>query len=827
MIMKFLKLLIMNIKRMLTSQKIPFIVLMLGITVTSCALSIYYARSNSMLNLKDSAVTSGRVIDFDAAGLTEKESMYAIRDFFEREGFPEIAFYSVMSETDIDYDVIGIYAKEVYFVGSFCNSGFSRADDGKMQAIVPSVMMNGTGIFADERYGHKFEIKDEYMTENYEGYLYNSKRMPASMYLRTGLDKEYVEGENMINGVAIEERSVPGVFISFGDFVDCGYTPSVLRLRLSNPLSPEQKELLINGLTAAVFEKTGEYILPSDRSMKEAQGILDLSYSSDFFIYVTIVVLSLVSVMFVFAYVLRQNRFVYKSLQMMGATALKLVLLTICELAVYTVPAFTIGWLFSKIIIENTYLKHTVSYIGAAQFLLLFAVILFIACIIAVIVLYGILKRDPDGEQGDFPLASAVKKLKLKKTYLAMKSYTGTFFSELIIIIQVAFVAFVMSYSVTYLWHRGDAMRTVNRIVHDKNAVVCFRDGDYISLSSVPEYSPEVKRWTQTVENLDGVEACGYMLLAKSFGFTDENGKTAQSGFLINLSPGLINNTSLPLYKGRWFTEKESRGVDPYTDDIPVILSYSQYKKYSLTPGMTVKGLSECGNSLNEVTFKIIGVLPDDSVMYDLQTFPLGVDSIIHSPDSNNALDFDGAYTPLYIHEGERIVSGTESVSNYILFADSKDRLAEWQNQCTGTARMELAENLAKENDEFFRQSSSDYVIHAFVSLALLLVGVAGYNLLALERNKRTLGIYFISGMPWGRAVGISLGANAAIFIIGGVIGALWGVRNTMGSLTISSATKILSFCTVMAIIFVFLFITSSLYFAKLKKQQPIRIIRD
>lgn len=70
-----------------------------------------------------------------------------------------------------------------------------------------------------------------------------------------------------------------------------------------------------------------------------------------------------------------------------------------------------------------------------------------------------------------------------------------------------------------------------------------------------------------------------------------------------------------------------------------------------------------------------------------------------------------------------------------------------------------------------YADATPEYAVHTILAVLLLFVGVGGYNTLMLERQKRTLGVYFSCGMPWKRAAFVLLTGNALLFLIGGAGG--------------------------------------------------------
>ena len=108
----------------------------------------------------------------------------------------------------------------------------------------------------------------------------------------------------------------------------------------------------------------------------------------------------------------------------------------------------------------------------------------------------------------------------------------------------------------------------------------------------------------------------------------------------------------------------------------------------------------------------------------------------------------------------------------------------------------------------------------------LLFVGVGGYNTLMLERQKRTLGVYFSCGMPWKRAAFVLLTGNALLFLIGGAGGALWGMYSANSIRPMMEDSKLYSVLTGLALVVVLLLVSSAFTIWKMRKLSPVALMK-
>ena len=135
-------------------------------------------------------------------------------------------------------------------------------------------------------------------------------------------------------------------------------------------------------------------------------------------------------------------------------------------------------------------------------------------------------------------------------------------------------------------------------------------------------------------------------------------------------------------------------------------------------------------------------------------------------------------------------------------------------------------ETLAQATDEMYADATPEYAVHTILAVLLLFVGVGGYNTLMLERQKRTLGVYFSCGMPWKRAAFVLLAGNALLFLIGGAGGALWGVYSANSLRPMMEDSKLYSILTGVALVAVLLAVSSAFTIWKMRRLSPVALMK-
>ena len=125
-----------------------------------------------------------------------------------------------------------------------------------------------------------------------------------------------------------------------------------------------------------------------------------------------------------------------------------------------------------------------------------------------------------------------------------------------------------------------------------------------------------------------------------------------------------------------------------------------------------------------------------------------------------------------------------------------------------------------------YADATPEYAVHTILAVLLLFVGVGGYNTLMLERQKRTLGVYFSCGMPWKRAAFVLLTGNALLFLIGGAGGALWGMYSANSLRPMMEDSKLYSVLTGLALVVVLLLVSSAFTIWKMRKLSPVALMK-
>ena len=363
------------------------------------------------------------------------------------------------------------------------------------------------------------------------------------------------------------------------------------------------------------------------------------------------------------------------------------------------------------------------------------------------------------------------------------------------------------------------------------------------------ELAEEAQDKINSLEGLNGLGSQNYSGFALNTELQEKYLKTNVMVYhsLRSISSSLIENLNIKLSKGVWLDEWKD-GVDiAETGYIPVVISSNIADELNLKCGdvlennsfefnrekweyIEVEGTRGYWNiDADTETFniKVVGIISNNSRFFSAEVIPPTVTTIFHSV-SEYTVD-DGQYIiycPYLYNNGETIVEEGIYDGNTLLFPDGSKDVEYYREQLEPYGYVYTMEELAYRDDDYYLTGTSEYEIHFYVTVALLIIGVVGYNLLSIERNKKIYGVYFSCGMPLKKALWISMGANGIIFVAGGIIGALWGLISADSTRNMMFDTKVYSLCVSIVFIVLMYLLSSVTMLIQMRKLTPIKLLR-
>ncbi len=847
--MKFLVLLAGNIKKMVKRYTLIWLVLIIGLIVTSTAFNIYYSYSAALGNTLTGAADFARVVDFNASKMNSA-ALVSAGELLNK-GEKEIKFYCVMNVTNEDADIIGVNSSEPLINmsrGNWVASG---------QVVVPSELNGKEYAPGDiiEIGGKEFVVAGVYNPIYYRASLYNSHRLTRAEYAGAGVEEDYSENPEGFYNFTI--RDTPGIFMAYEDYSALGLQSDMLRVRFFAAMGDGQKEDFAKTLGEYVKAVSGGEITADLSSVEKSEAIFTQEFFSKFTICVFIVLLSLVNAVTLFYYILQKNQRENLLLKSLGATNAKIITLSCFELSIYILLGFTGGFFLARAVTNLTDLKEISLHIGLPQYLLLLGVILVISLSVIAVSQRKLLKaiKPKDGRTG---IGGTVK---LKQLYLVIKSYTPTFLRELVILLQVVFVAYSFTFSATYYFQRGANVRETRRYLGNEDIFI-YSPNNYILEECMNVSSNSIDGSTSQVldslldklKGLEGLEKIG-IANKENFSFPkipinepEQFTSYFQSGYVLNSA--LINAYKPKLEEGVWLTEWADGADYNELDYIPMVINEIVAKEYGYQVGDMVEdryigrefryGVDKnwCNYEPLSYTYKIVGIISENSKLYINSAYPVASNTILEKTISEIPKDVQEQsgigptietsiiYVPKIYRDGKEIFADNMYSSWPLLFPDSKSRMEAWNEQVEEYGGIYNLEDVVKGMDYLFDEGTSEYTYHMYITSGLLIIGIAGYNLLSLERNRKTLGIYYSCGMPRGKASVISLLANGAIFLAGGISGSVWGISSAANSRDIMPDTVIYSVVTAVAFVMGLFFVSSIAMLLQMSKQNPVNMLK-
>ncbi len=858
--MRLIKISLKIIKSMFTHKTVIAVLLILGIIVSSCALNVYVSQSVSMSKAISGYSTVEKALEYK--GGTFSKNDYAVLTKYISENADNIAFYCTMNMENEDIDIIGINAAKAPFTpdtGEWVTPG---------NVIVPyqaGYEVGDTYTIGDKSYN----VCGVYSSVGYSGDYYSSKRMTLVDYSAAGvtIEQEFVSynEEDPYGGQDI--RDSYGVFMSFEDFVLDGYYSDTFRIMFDNAISPSAKQEYSAKLMEYYHSLTGMDIIEEAVAMEAAAQVYGFEFISKFIVYIVISIISFINTLSLFAYVLKQNKYESLTYISLGATRGKMLLVTAFETIIYIVPAYTIGFFLAKLLINATDLKENMSYTGFKQYIIILACMLLIALLYVLIYQYILLRNRKKASEPLFSF-NGFAKLGLKNAYLTAKNYSAGILSEIIILLQVVLVAFSFSYVGTFIFQRGANDRLIDRMFGGQQVYYCgynnqFFDSlwgqeeDYMNtLVTVPDGEAAI----ECVENMEGVD--GFSTISTiGFMYNEEiqqyfrkhiTTTTVPDAWINAISPYYIENVqTIKLQEGQWLDEWAD-GVEITTAEyIPIVVSESFLKNtgtkcgdilydFVLSDQYMKKDSTELKpvwdgdtflyydiSSYDTVTFKIVGVLAQDSIAYSTGIYPPVVESTFRTVEQY--IDVHGCsaiYCPILFNDGDLYFGNFPRTGGILIYTDGTKDIEYYREAYSEFGPVWDMKDLAEEFDGYYLDGTSEYSVHLYITVALLFIGVAGYNLLSVERNKKTYGIYYSCGMPWKRSMTITTVANSVIFVLGGIIGTIWGIVGAGATRTMAEDTVILTAAASMGFILLLFIISTISIFAQMSKLTPIALIK-
>ena len=836
-----IRLIFTDIKNMLKRPLIASL-LALGFVVGGFAMLVYFAESTQELKRQNYLFGNENMVEATSTVYMEAE----VRKFWDvvtGNQLPQINYASVVCHTNDDYDIIGLYWEEESAEAAGGGRFINRTMMGQYAAVVQTSIPEWSAVGLGDSVrisGRNLEVVGLLAENDYAPYVYDMRRL--------ALGSEHVAG-TQLEGVDAELRHRPdrAVIIPMDIFAELGLTPSYYHISFTGDITQMRGEI-----ENILME---EVALTQFTDMTQFMEVTRINQLSKALVYAAAVLAGLVNILSLYAFFLRENRKQFVTYQMLGATSARIAALILAELFIYTFAAFCISCAGALPFIKYSGFVQRYMPFRLFDFVLLFA-LLYLCAALASMGLIRSLARRPAaaGKRGrdEKPADGEAPELGNhgKFLYLLSFRYQKNWGRALSIAFLSLATAFALAYAMTYVYDSGRLERYTRKtfpndviaITLNSNIVDSIYTADSVSTLD-HEYIRELERRLESL-NLS-VGRLRWRMLTRSLLDIEMNSESEEFIYLCQVNGAFAAADPVALKKGSWepLTEYD---ISDETAVIPCIIppdkewllpmgSEFEYLVSFAVPGESETGMGDVQAHMRR--FRVVGVM-DDSAYYfsgldnsnenaammpDVYT----VIEALDSPGKHVNMQLPG-FIPDITYQGMRHWQAPVDIPNYYIFPKEGDNVsvADVNTALAGLGgAYSLRHFVEVYMDQYKAAGGNIYFMHAAVASALLILGVGGYSIMLFAANRRMYGIYYVCGMPWSKAAGLTVAGNALDMLLPAAVGAVAGVYAAQGVRSFDNATITLSVLTGLGAVAAVYALTSAIIALSMRKARPKRLM--
>ena len=836
--------------RNMLRRPLVFLLLFVGLVVGGFSLLVYYVSSSQELKVSRQAAGVDNVVEA-AAQTGDVFEIQRFMEFFESGNFPEVEFASAISYEYEDYDVVGLYWHQEGEVAASYKGSFLDASMMGLNKAVASA-----DIFGDREaeLGERIKIKGQPyeivgLVSAYGGYmpeLYDARRLK--------MGTEDVAGVELDRTWQAELKDRPDrvVIIPLDTFEQRGLTSSYYHITFKEELTAAQRR----ELETRMVEKVG---VSGCTDMTQFIQINRINHLSKVLVYFAAIAAGIINIVSLFAFFLKENRRQYVAYRVMGATGGQIAAIVITELALYTLAAFSIGCAGAVPFIEYSGFVGVHMPYGFFDFLFLYLALLgveVLICLGQIRILTGqtMTRLRGGAEERDRPERKAGEDRVggMKFAYLLTFRYNR---KNIVRTVSIAFLtlvtAFSLAYAMTYVFVSGRYTRYGAKAFPDDvlelmyhNNEFYFQQTDWVQQSGKSYLSaPGLRELEERMQELEGVKGLGRATTFHTFFYGE------RMYFANEVNRAFAENAPVLLKKGSWEALAQYDAADE-SAVIPVIVPPYLEKEFPLGTRFSMEyrfvvGQEESGDGTGTYTilsdnhmreFEVAGVI--DEASFSITTSDQMWDEVLFVTDhledlyDDTLVEKEGKWpTPLYmpevLHNGEHDARNMW-LPSYYLFPEreGKANMDAWNEAVTEYGKWESFDDCIAEYVENFQAAGGNiYFMHAAVASALLILGVGGYSIMLFAANRRMYGIYYVCGMPWSKAAGLTVAGNALDMLLPAAVGAVAGVYAARGIRVFDNATIALSVLTGVGAVLALYALTSAIIALSMRKARPKQLM--
>ncbi|MDD4347277.1 MAG: hypothetical protein PHZ11_10465 [Desulfitobacteriaceae bacterium] len=271
-----------------------------------------------------------------------------------------------------------------------------------------------------------------------------------------------------------------------------------------------------------------------------------------------------------------------------------------------------------------------------------------------------------------------------------------------------------------------------------------------------------------SIAGYQDITAVGTVHAGMGLVWDTEQQEYALAGFQV-YDTVLLESLFLPLREGKLRDLLTANGT------VPLIVSSPLSKMYGLGSQMDVTiGHNE---ELYKVKTTVIGVLQNNYCYY---TFPGGnIDSILLSDlvekRISHSRDFFCILPPFGLDD-DNIIQFTAEDPSFICFFEGKgptDFLVDqWNNQAEteGLGKFITFEDMDSRERKQIIIGNRSFISLGLIVALISLIGISGYNILQMLKNRQEIVVYLMHGMDWPHLFFVEMACNAIIVLLPAVV---------------------------------------------------------
>ena len=248
-----------------------------------------------MVNRINAFVGVDRAVEFIVLDIKNKDTYSEIGKFAR--SIRAVKSISLLSEENMYFDIIGLQADKPIYITVEYGTWFSKPGD----IIVPYQMLEGK---YSDMVGQKFYIgENEYTICG----VYNQNNYSPEQFCYNRIDEASFSGVGVDSPDYVSQRDVPGIFMEYSDYVEAQYNTSSIRIRYVDPLSETQANEISATISDHIMNLTGDIVLSDNLMQEAAKQVYNIDFYSKIMLYILLVLLSLVNILSLFLYVIKNN----------------------------------------------------------------------------------------------------------------------------------------------------------------------------------------------------------------------------------------------------------------------------------------------------------------------------------------------------------------------------------------------------------------------------------------------------------------------------------------------------------------------------------------